>query len=99
MDIFEELVGKTVTIKFTSGIEVIAQLLSEDEDNHLLYLGEPRIVIINGEDIALIPYLFTAPSATVSVPTSTVLSIVETFESSTKDYHKIVKNTQKVKDK
>lgn len=89
----EDLVGKIVTIKFISGIEVMAQLLANDEENNLLQLSEPRIVVINGEEIALIPYLFTGSSESISVPMSAVLSVVESLEKSAVDYEKIVEAT------
>jgi len=86
----EDLTGKIVTIKFVAGIEVVAQLAAHDEDNNVLELLEPRIVVINGEELALIPYLFTGPASMISVPTSQVMSIVETHERSAKDYENII---------
>ena len=86
----EELIGEIVTIKFTSGIEVVAQLLSHDEDHNILHLSEPRIVVINGDDLALIPYLFTGPATAVTIPVNTVMSVVKSHQRSAEDYEKIV---------
>ena len=90
MFINEELVGKIVTIKFNSGIEVVAQLLAIDDDHNTLNLSEPRIVVINGEELALIPYLFTGPASSVTVPRDSVMTIVESHKRSAEDYEKIV---------
>ena len=54
----ENLTGDIVTMKLTNGIELLAQLLGTDEDNNYFTLGEPRIVVINGADLALIPYVY-----------------------------------------
>jgi hypothetical protein len=89
----DELVGEIVTIKFTSGIEVVTQLTAHDEDYNLLHLSEPRIVVINGEDLALIPYLFTGPASEVTVPVNTVMTIVKSHERSAEDYQNIVNVT------
>lgn len=86
----DELIGEIVTIKFTSGIEVVTQLLSHDEDHSILHLSEPRIVVINGDDLALIPYLFTGPATAVTIPVNTVMSIVKSHQRSAEDYEKIV---------
>ncbi len=58
----DQLSGEVITLKLTSGIEVLAQMLSVDEDNNFLTLGEPKIVVINGPDLALIPYICTGPA-------------------------------------
>lgn len=86
----EALTGEIITIKNTSGIEIVAQLLAHDEDNNVLELSEPRIVVINGEELALIPYLFTGPASMVSIPVSQVMSIVKAHERSAKDYEEII---------
>lgn len=90
----EELVSKIVTIKLTSGIEIVTQLLGVDNDNNYLQLSDPRIVVINGEDLALIPYLFTGPTDSVTIPISTLLSIVESHKQSADDYQRIISGTE-----
>jgi hypothetical protein len=86
----ENLTGDIVTMKLTNGIELLAQLLSTDEDNNYFTLGEPRIVVINGADLALIPYVFTCDTVEVVIPASAVLSINKSSEDSTADYEKLV---------
>jgi len=86
----DKLTGEIITLKNISGIEIIAQLMAHDEDNNVLELSEPRIVVINGEDLALIPYLFTGPASSVTIPTSQIMSLVKAHERSTEDYNKIV---------
>lgn len=82
----EELSGEVITLKLTSGIEVLAQLLSVDEDNNFLTLGEPKIVVINGPDLALIPYIFTGPTEEVTMPLSAILSVCKATDASKQDY-------------
>lgn len=82
----EELSGEVITLKLISGIEVLAQLLGVDEDNKLFTVGEPKIVVINGADLALIPYIFTGPTDEVTMPMSAILSVCKASEDSIADY-------------
>lgn len=82
----DELSGEVITLKLTSGIEVLAQMLSVDEDNNFLTLGEPKIVVINGPDLALIPYIFTGPTEEVTMPLSAILSVCKATDASKQDY-------------
>ena len=82
----DELSGEVITLKLTSGIEVLAQMLSVDEDNNFLTLGEPKIVVINGPDLALIPYIFTGPTEEVTMPLSAILSVCKATNASKQDY-------------
>ena len=82
----EELSGEVVTLKLTSGIEILSQLLGVDDDNKLLTLGIPKIVVINGPDLALIPYIFTGPTDEVTMPLSAILSVCKASNDSIADY-------------
>ena len=82
----EELSGEVITLKLISGIEILAQLLSVDEDNKLFTVGEPKIVVINGADLALIPYIFTGSSEEVTMPLSAILSVCKASDESKDDY-------------
>lgn len=82
----EELSGEVITLKLTSGIEILSQLLGVDDDNKLLTLGIPKIVVINGPDLALIPYIFTGPTDEVTMPLSAILSVCKASDDSKADY-------------
>ena len=82
----DQLSGEVITLKLTSGIEVLAQMISVDEDNNFLTLGEPKIVVINGPDLALIPYIFTGPTEEVTMPLSAILSVCKATNASKQDY-------------
>lgn len=82
----EELSGEVITLKLISGIEILAQLLGVDEDNKLFTVGEPKIVVINGADLALIPYIFTGSSEEVTMPLSAILSVCKASNESKDDY-------------
>ena len=82
----DQLSGEVITLKLTSGIEVLAQMISVDEDNNFLTLGEPKIVVINGPDLALISYIFTGPTEEVTMPLSAILSVCKATNASKQDY-------------
>tara|TARA_A100001391_G_C4968098_1_gene251878 strand:+ start:173 stop:457 length:285 start_codon:yes stop_codon:yes gene_type:complete len=84
--------GKVKSIKMSNGVEVIATLLSVTED--FINLGEPRVVVINDDELALIPFVFTGSSEEVVVRFSEVQTIVDTLEQSAKDYQNIIEGNQ-----
>ncbi len=88
----EDDLGKVKSIKLSNGVEVIATLLSVTDDN--LNLGEPRVVVINDDELALIPYIFTGSSEEVVVSRSEVQTVVDTLEQSAKDYQDIIEGKE-----
>ena len=86
--------GKIKSVKLSNGVEVIATLLSIDEENELVNLGEPRVVVINDDELALIPYVFTGASAEVLVRMSEIQSMVDTLEQSAIDYEGIIEGKE-----
>ena len=82
----EDLSGEVITLKLISGIEVLAQLYGVDKDEGLFTVGEPKIVVINGADLALIPYIFTGPTEEVTMPLSAILSVCKASDESKADY-------------
>ena len=82
----EDLAGEVVTLKLISGIEVLAQLYGVDKDEGLFTVGEPKIVVINGADLALIPYIFTGSTEEVTMPLSAILSVCKASDESKADY-------------
>ena len=86
----EELTGEVISLKLISGIEVLTQLLGVDSDEKLFTVGNPRIVVINGADLALIPYIFTGPSESVTMPMSAILSVCQSSDDSKADYEALI---------
>lgn len=86
----EELTSEVITLKLISGIEVLSQLLGVDEETGVITVGNPRIVVINGPDLALIPYIFTGPSDVVTMPISAILSVCKATDDSTADFESVI---------
>ena len=84
--------GKVKSVKLTNGVEVIATLLAAEDD--YINLGEPRVVVINDNELALIPYIFTGSSEEVVVRFTEVQAIVDTLEQSAKDYESIIEGKE-----
>jgi hypothetical protein len=85
-----ELTGSTVTIKLSNGIELIADHLGYDSSSECLTVGYPKVVVLNGSELALIPYTFTGDPETVVFQLSAIHSIVKTLPQSEADYRRIV---------
>lgn len=82
----EGLVGKVVTLKTQKGEEFIAKLIGVDDKRTVLTVSNPKIVVIAGESVALVPFALTAKSDTVFLQTDQLLTVMETIESSAEDY-------------
>jgi hypothetical protein len=90
----EALIGKIVTIKLVTGVELMAKLMSFVKADNIIFLQEPRTVIIMDNQIAVVPYQYTGPSIEVAMSTDNILSIVESLESSANDYLKLIENPE-----
>lgn len=90
----ENLIGDVVTIKVSSGIEILATLIGVDEEFRYLTVMHPRNLVINSEsgELALVPYVFTSSADEIVMNTSQILSVSRTAEESKEDYLKLVEN-------
>ena len=85
----KELVGKVVTVKLTSGVEVIGFLLALNEKSNMLNLKNPNTVVIYDDEIAVIPFMYTGTTQEVIMSLDQVLTIVKSNEKSETDYLKL----------
>tara|TARA_B100000963_G_scaffold249300_1_gene218321 strand:+ start:2089 stop:2379 length:291 start_codon:yes stop_codon:yes gene_type:complete len=85
----KELVGKVVTVKLSSGVEVIGLLLGLNEKNNMLNLKDPNTVVIFEDEVAVIPFMYTGSTDEVIMPLDQVLTVVRTNEKSESDYLKL----------
>ena len=85
----KELVGKVVTVKLTSGVEVIGVLLALNEKSNMLNLKNPNTVVIYDDEIAVIPFMYTGTTQEVIMSLDQVLTVVKSNEKSETDYLKL----------
>mgnify|MGYP000858404056 CR=1 FL=1 len=85
-----EFVSKVVTIRGVSGEEIIGTLFGLDKDNSVLHVNEPRLVVINNGEVSLLPYLLTCDVKITPINGDTVVSILETTETISKEYQNMV---------
>ena len=85
----KELVGKVVTVKLTSGVEVIGFLLALNEKSNMLNLKNPNTVVIYDDEIAVIPFMYTGTTEEVIMSVDQVLTVVKSNEKSETDYLKL----------
>ena len=89
----KELVGKVVTVKLTSGVEVIGFLLALNEKSNMLNLKNPNTVVIYDDEIAVIPFMYTGTTQEVIMSLDQVLTVVKSNEKSETDYLKLHKQS------
>ena len=78
-------VGDTVSIKLSSGEELIARL--EDEKANQLVLHKPLMVVANAQGLGLAPFMFTInPDSKVNVNISNTLCVAKTDADMSKQY-------------
>ena len=77
--------GEVITLKLTSGEEIIAKLV---EDGPMYYkLSKPMVIAMGSKGPGLMPYLFTvSPNADVRLSKSTVTVAEATDESFAKQF-------------
>ena len=85
----KELVGKVVTVKLTSGVEVIGFLLALNEKSNMLNIKNPNTVVIYDDEIAVIPFMYTGTTQEVIMSLDQVLTVVKSNEKSETDYLKL----------
>mgnify|MGYP001344314356 CR=1 FL=1 len=85
----KNLVGKVVTIKLTSGVEVIGFLLALNEKSNMLNIKNPNTVVIFEDEIAVIPFMYTGTTEEVIMSLDQVLTVVKTNKKSEEDYLKL----------
>jgi len=92
----KEFLNKVVTIKTLTGLEIIGKFIGTDDDNKLIVITNPRMVVLSnsgdneGNAIAVVPFTFTSNTDQIDFTTDKILSISETLEESAEDYLKIV---------
>ena len=91
----KEDLGKIKSIKLANGVEIIATLLAVDSKTGIVNLGEPRVIVINDDELALIPYIFTGASEEVIIALSQIQSMVDTLPQSASDYTGIIEGNKK----
>ena len=85
----KDLVGNVVTIKLTSGVEIIGLLLALNEKNNMLNLKNPNTVVIFEDEVAVIPFMYTGSTDEVIMSLDQVLTVVRTNKKSESDYLKL----------
>ena len=86
----KRLIGKVVTIRSITGEEYIAKLKTIDDIHNTLTVLNPRVVMINDDQVVLLPFVLTAKAETVMLPMDNVFSVLHTLSETAKDYEKLV---------
>ena len=77
--------GDTVSIKLSSGEEIIARL--EEETGDTIILRKPLMVAATQQGLGLAPFMFTVePDAKIPLASKNVLCIVKTMDDMAKQY-------------
>lgn len=78
-------VGDTVSIKLTSGEEVVARY--KEDKNSAMVLSKPLMVTATQQGLGLAPFMFTiGTEATVSISNDKVVCVVKTQDDMSKQY-------------
>lgn len=88
----KSLIGKVVTIRFTSGEEILAVLIKSDEKTGVYTVTQPRIVVISNNEVSLLPYVLTADVQTVEINADVVTSMLVTYKNTAKEYTTLVES-------
>ena len=79
--------GDIVTIKLTSGEELVAKLIEENPMQ--IKIARPLVLTMGQQGIGMVPYLFTVdPDKDISMSRSTITVLETTEDSAAKQYVK-----------
>ena len=86
-------VGEVVTIKTTSGEELVAKLV--EENPMAVTVSKPLVLTAAQKGIALVPYLFTTdPDANITINRSSIIVLAATHKDASDTY---IQNTTGIK--
>lgn len=85
----KEMLAEIVTVKFNNGMEIIAKFLGINDEETILTLGNPKVVVVNEKELAIIPYLYTGNTEEIYVRLDGIQTIVKSIETSASDYEKL----------
>ena len=85
-----ELLGQVVTIKSHKGDEYVATLLGIDTDNNVLTVKRPKIVVIDQNSVALIPFALTAHADMVYLHTNQIFTVMQSLPGAAEDYLNLI---------
>jgi hypothetical protein len=92
-----DLLGKVVTLKTQKGEEFIGTLMGVDDEKTVLTVKNPKIVVIAGQDVALVPFALTADTETVFMQADQLLTVMKTIETSANDYLDMIRAEEEIK--
>jgi len=80
-------INDVVTIKLTSGEELIATLV--EENTNYIKVGKPRVLVNAAQGLGMSPYLFTVdPDRNVKISRTTIVVLEPTEKESASSYTK-----------
>jgi len=92
----KSLIGKTVTIKLTSGVELITKLIGYVAKDKNVTCEYPMTIIISDNEVAAVPYQYTGNSSEVIFSLNKILTICPTLAKPEEDYLLLVANSKEV---
>jgi|14BtaG_2_1085337.scaffolds.fasta_scaffold01026_2 hypothetical protein len=92
----KSLIGKTVTIKLTSGVELITKMIGYVAKDKNVTCEYPMTIVITDGEVAAVPYQYTGNSSEVIFSLNKVLTICPTLQKPEEDYLKLVANAKEV---
>lgn len=94
----KSLVGTTVTIKLTSGVELITGMIGYIAKDKNVTLNYPMTIIINDNEVAAVPYQYTGNSNEVVLSLDKILSICPSLSKPESDYLTLVANAKDIEE-
>jgi len=84
----DSLLGKVVTLKLKSGLELITKLIGFDKKSGAPDFFDKRLIVVAEGEVATMPFTFTGNPDLVFINASECLGIFESAEASSEDYLK-----------
>jgi len=92
----KSFIGQTVTVKLTSGVELITKLIGYVAKDKNVTCEYPMTIIISDNEVAAVPYQYTGNSSEVIFSLNKILTICPTLAKPEEDYLLLVANSKEV---
>lgn len=88
----DQLIGKVATVRLVGGEELITTIIGIDEDYTTVTVGHPMVVVVDSNNISLLPFAVTSNVVQVIMNTNNILAIMPTSVDTAKAYIEMIKS-------
>lgn len=91
--------GNVITIRAVGGQEYVGALMAVDEENELITVYRPRMVMINDNQVYMVPFALTANAPEAVLRMDQIFTILDTLPETAAEYQNMIEAEDAVEEK